>query len=114
MLENYTAEQLEAALQERRAADAAKAEREAERLARSIGPWPKYLDVYVHNEKWDENVTEWVDEETNWPEGAAQRTELAYIAYEVKLTYSVDEDGSHGLVAVDGVALSGDKWSAPE
>lgn len=104
-ISKYTDDQLRAELAARAA--------QAERLAAKAGIWPKYLDVYVNNPKWDESVTEWINEECGWPEDDERRRELAYIAYEVKLTYAVEEDAAATLVAVDGYKLSGEKWAPP-
>lgn len=68
--------------------------------------WSKELTVYVHNEKYDSQVADWLIEN-----GLAQEhynafetpigQNLARIAYEVRLTYLVNEDGSYKITHVN-------------
>lgn len=61
------------------------------------GKFPKLVDIYVHGSK-----------ESNWEKGeqiglseGAIKENFQYAAYELKLTYKVQEDGTHELLSVD-------------
>jgi hypothetical protein len=62
--------------------------------------WPKTLDIYVHNEKYDSQVEEWLIA-NNLTFDTPIGQNLARIAYEVKLTYLVNEDGSYRITHVN-------------
>lgn len=68
--------------------------------------WPRYLDIYVHGSKEDEEIDEWITENDNGWDTETKRG-IANSAYEVKLTYSVTEDGDTELYAVDDRKLQG-------
>lgn len=68
--------------------------------------WPKELTIYVHNEKYSNQVEEWLidnglaQEEYNAFETPIGQN-LARIACNVALTYTVNEDGTYKITHVN-------------
>jgi hypothetical protein len=71
--------------------------------------WPKRVAVWLHNEKWDEDVVAFAEDVCGFPTDSREMKNIAYVAYEVKLLYDVNKDGSYHLVgAEDGDDRIGD------
>lgn len=94
LAERITTEELQAELDRRKRASAAK----------PVQSWPREFNLYVHASKESEAKERFI-EAAGWEEGDERSSLFRFVGYEHKLTFMVEEDGTARLVAVDGKRL---------
>jgi len=76
-------------------------------LEQEANPWPREFTTYVYGDELyeDSSFQEFV-REAGWSDDDDETKMLSRCSYEHELTYSVDKDGTHKLIRVDGRDLA--------
>lgn len=78
-----------------------------------LNEWPKYVDIYAHESTSLSEFLEQIDgDDTGLTEEFVRQHDIHHLAYEVKLTYEIEQDGKATLVACNGHPVQFDKkWT---
>lgn len=76
-------------------------------LEQEANPWPREFTAYVHGGGLyeDSAYIEFV-KDAGWDEDGSEASNLHRCHYEHEMTYSVNKDGTHKLIRVDGRELA--------